>query len=144
MVAEVFTATRRPSTKWPGLRAGYFRLMLALTLTVALASFIRDRGVALEHFPVAVPDSVRRVTLADRDWLSNCAVSADRFSGRARAAQHTYRHEDPRLGLSGCGLLPSGSWSVGAQAWLEERQAGSRSLSKRAVLLFMHGWLFRP
>ena len=49
MVAEAFTATRRPSTKWSGLRAGYFRLMLALTLTVALASFIRDRGQLLSN-----------------------------------------------------------------------------------------------
>ena len=34
----------RPQTGWSGVRSAYFRLIVALTLTVAVASFIRDRG----------------------------------------------------------------------------------------------------
>ena len=33
----------------PGVRAAYFRLLVALTLTIALASFIRDRGQLLSN-----------------------------------------------------------------------------------------------
>lgn len=37
-------APGRRSISWVRLRATYFRLLLALTLTIALASFVRDRG----------------------------------------------------------------------------------------------------
>lgn len=44
MVADAGTFTRRPLTDWGRVRSVYFRLILALMLSVALASFLRDRG----------------------------------------------------------------------------------------------------
>ena len=51
MVAEATAtpAVLRPHTGWSRVRTAYFRLLVALTLTVAIASFVRDRGQLLSN-----------------------------------------------------------------------------------------------
>ena len=51
MVAEAIAtpAVAQPYTGWSRVRTAYFRLLVVLTLTVALASFIRDRGQLLSN-----------------------------------------------------------------------------------------------
>ncbi len=51
MVVEALTSQSvlRPHTAWSSARSVYFRLLVALTLTIALASFGRDRGQLLSN-----------------------------------------------------------------------------------------------
>ncbi len=51
MVAEAIAtpAVLGRRTGWSRVRTAYFRLLVALTLTIALASFVRDRGQLLSN-----------------------------------------------------------------------------------------------
>jgi O-antigen ligase len=47
--ASATPAVRQPHARWSRVRSVYFRLLVTLTLTVALASFVRDRGQLLSN-----------------------------------------------------------------------------------------------
>ena len=106
------------------------------------AGVLRSRPwpAAVEHFLLVVLGSVCRVDLADRGRVSECAVSADRFSEFARAVQCVGRREASRLDLPGRGLLPRIPGGVDGQGWLRSTKEVLNRFPSGPILLF-HAWV---
>ena len=90
MVAEAVPTqgSLSPRTGWSRVRAAYFRLLVALTLTIALASFVRDRGQLLSNISLwlfLIPFAVSLWRTAGR--VSGGHVPADGHSESARAVE---------------------------------------------------------
>jgi O-antigen ligase len=142
MVAEVIaTPADLPRTGWSRVRAAYFRLLVALTLAVALASFFRDRGQLLSNisfwlFLIPVAVSLWRTQVGFLTALFLLTVSGsvhEQFKVLAGLKLHAWAYP----GVDCClGFLAAWTFKGGL--------SGAREVLNRfpsGPLLLFHAWV---
>jgi O-antigen ligase len=135
------TMADSPPTGWSRVRAAYFRLFVVLTLVIALASFVRDRGQLLSNisfwlFLIPFAVSIWRIEVGFLTALFLLTVSASvhqQFNALADAKLHAWAYP----GVDCClGFLAAWTLKVGL--------GGAREVLNRfpsGPLLLLHAWM---